>query len=103
MTEAAARAHDVESAHHRGRTPAQIEADIDQARARLAGTLDQIVDHAHPRHVAQRGAQRAKERLSSFTGAFRTPEGRPRVDRVGPAAVGAALLVSLLVWRRKRR
>ncbi len=102
MTEAVERVRDVTPGHQQGRSAAQIEADIERARARLAGTLDQIVEHAKPRNMAERGVAKARERLSGVTGQFVTEEGKPRLSRVAPAAGGVALVAAFLVWRARR-
>ena len=72
----------------------EIEADIEQARQRLAGTLDTLVDRVSPRSVAARTVQRLKARLL-------TEQGTPRPEVVG-AAVGVAVVVGVLVWRSRR-
>ena len=72
----------------------EIEADIEQARQRLAGTLDTLVDRVSPRSVAARTVQRLKARLL-------TEQGTPRAEVVG-AAVGVAVVVGVLVWRSRR-
>ncbi|HSK55200.1 MAG TPA: DUF3618 domain-containing protein [Jiangellales bacterium] len=72
----------------------EIEADIDQARQRLAGTVDALVDRLSPRSIATRGVARLKERLL-------TEDGTPRPEVIG-AAVGVAVVVGLLVWRSRR-
>ena len=72
----------------------EIEADIERARQRLAGTLDTLVDRVSPRSVAARTVQRLKARLL-------TEQGTPRPEVVG-AAVGVAVVVGVLVWRSRR-
>ena len=41
-------------ANGRERTPAEIEADIERTRARLAGTVDAIADRVKPANVVRR-------------------------------------------------
>jgi MYXO-CTERM domain-containing protein len=72
----------------------EIEADIEQARQRLAGTVDALLDRVSPRSVATRSVARLKERLL-------TEDGTPRPEVIG-AAVGVAVVVGLLVWRSRR-
>lgn len=71
-----------------------IEADIEQARERLAGTIDALVDRVKPGNVAARTMDKVKARLL-------TEEGTPRPEVIG-AAVGVAVVVGLLVWRSRR-
>jgi len=68
------------------RSPAEIEADIEQTRDRLAGTLDELSERLSPR-AALRKAN------SSVRGAFVTPDGSVRKDR---AAIALGALVSVL-------
>ncbi|MBI1759143.1 MAG: DUF3618 domain-containing protein [Actinobacteria bacterium] len=71
------------------RDPDTIQAEIEQARDRLAGALDQIATRYSPRAVAERGSRTVRAGL-------RSPAG---VTAVGVAGV----LVVLLVVRRFRR
>jgi hypothetical protein len=77
------------------RSPAQIESDIEQARARLAGTVDEIVERVKPANVAQRLADSAKAQVVQ-------PDGSPRQDRLALIGGVLALVVVLAVWRRRR-
>ena len=78
----------------RDRTPAEIEADIEQTRLRLAGTVDAIAERVKPANVARRGAESAKAQVVDERGQVRT--GRA-------AAIAAAVaVVGLLLWRRRR-
>jgi hypothetical protein len=78
-----------------GRTPAQIEADIEATRARLAGTVDAIADRVKPANVARRGVDAAKAQVVA-------PDGSLRVERVAALAAVVAGVVGLVVWRRSR-
>lgn len=75
-----------------GRTPQQIESDIEATRLRLAGTIDSISDRVQPKNVAQRA-------LDSLKAQFVDPQGGLRSDRV--AAVGG--VVTVLLGLRVRR
>lgn len=77
------------------RSPDDIERDLEQARRRLATTIDQLADRVSPKAVAQRSADKAKLQVIDESGA-------PRVERI--AAIGAAVLgwIALTVWRRRR-
>jgi len=65
------------------RSPAEIEADIEQARQRLADTLDELTERLSPRAVLRRGN-------SVVRGAFVAEDGSVRKDRAA-LAVGAVL------------
>jgi len=77
------------------RTPAEIEADIERTRARLAGTVDAIADRVKPANVARRGVESAKAQVVDEQGNLRT-------ERVAIIGVGLAAVFGLLVWRRSR-
>jgi hypothetical protein len=76
------------------RTPAEIEAEIERTRARLAGTVDAIADRVSPANVARRSAESAKSQ-------FVDEQGKPRAARVA-VALAVAGAVGFLVWRRSR-
>ena len=67
------------------RSPAQIEAEIEQTRDRLAGTLDELTERLSPRAALRRADSAAR-------GAFVNPEGAVRKDRAAMAA-GTVLAV----------
>jgi hypothetical protein len=77
------------------RTPAQIEAEIERTRERLAGTVDAIAERVKPANVARRGAASAKAQVLDERGELRT-------ERVALVATLTLGLVGLLVWRRRR-
>ncbi len=77
------------------RSPAQIEADIEATRARLAGTVDAIAEMVKPANVAKRGIDSAKAQVVDERGQLRT-------ERVAALAVAVAAIVGLLLWRRSR-
>ena len=81
-------------------SPAQIEADIEATRARLAGTVDELADRMAPKEIARRTAEGAKAKAYAET---HTPEGGLRTERI--AAVGAAAVpaIALLIGLRVRR
>ncbi|GAB2655321.1 hypothetical protein GCM10009743_34860 [Kribbella swartbergensis] len=81
------------------RTAEQIEADIAATRARLASTVDELVDRAHPKNVAKRQVEQAKAQVFDERGQLRTQ----KIVAVGGAAVGVLavlLLIRRLVGRR---
>jgi hypothetical protein len=78
------------------RSPAQIERDIEEARERLAGTVDEIAERVKPANVAKKGKESAKAQVvDPRTGAVRT-------DRVAIIAGVVAFYVALKVWRVSR-
>jgi hypothetical protein len=76
------------------RAPAEIEAEIERTRARLAGTIDEITDRVHPLRLAQRGGERLK-------GTVVDEHGRPKPPLI-VAAAGAAVLIAFTIWRKRR-
>ena len=77
------------------RTPAEIEAEIERIRARLAGTVDAIAERVKPANVARRGVDSAKGQVVDQGGNL-------RVQRVAVLALALAGAVGLVVWRRSR-
>jgi MYXO-CTERM domain-containing protein len=77
----------------------EIEAEIRAARARLAGTVDELHTRTAPAEVARRQVQSVKER---FTEATRTESGDLRTERIAALAVAAVALVGLGALRRRR-
>ena len=82
-------------ANGRERTPAEIEADSERTRARLAGTVDAIADRVKPANVARRGADSAKAQVVDGQGNLRT-------QRVAALAAAVAGAVGFVLWRRSR-
>jgi len=80
-------------------SPAAIEAEIVETRARLASTIDELAIRAQPKEIARRQAESAKAKLIEAT---HTPEGDLRVERVGAIAAGSAVLLGLAILRRHR-
>lgn len=77
------------------RTPAEIEADIERTRVRLAGTVDAIADRVKPANVARRGVENVKAKVVD-------EQGHVRVVPVAVVAVAVTAVVGLVVWRRRR-
>ncbi len=75
-------------------TPAEIEAEIEATRARLASTVDELVDKAHPRNVAKRQVEQAKSQVYDAQGNLRTE----KIATVAGAVAG--VIVVLLIVRR---
>jgi anti-sigma factor RsiW len=83
----------------KARTAEQIEADIAATRARLASTVDELVDRAHPKNVAKRQVEQAKAQVFDERGQLRTQ----KLVAVGAAAVGVLgmlIMIRKLVGRR---
>jgi len=103
------------------RTPAQIEADIARRRDGLAATLDEIAVRVHPATIVRDTKAKAVSALdrsvgqayvaanravTRVRGQFVTDEGKPRMDRIVPAAVAAVAVVGVVAGfsaRRRRR
>ncbi len=85
-------------------SPAQIEAEIEATRVRLAGTVDELATRVQPKEIARRSAQDAKDKLRAAT---HTEDGSLRTERVaavgGAVAAVAAALVALRVRRHRHR
>jgi hypothetical protein len=81
------------------RSTKQIEADIAATRARLASTVDELVDRAHPKNVVKRQVEQAKAQVFDERGELRTQ----KLLAVGGAVVGVVgmlLMIRRLVGRR---
>lgn len=78
------------------RSPQQIEAEIERARANLAVTLDELVDRVKPANVAKRTADQIRAQ-------FIDPDtGAPRMDRIVPVAGGVAGILALVIVVKRR-
>jgi hypothetical protein len=76
------------------RTPAEIEADIEQQRDQLAQTVDQLTAKLDVKSQAQAKVRELKDRAT-------TDEGKPRPEVVA-TVVALALVVAAAVWWRRR-
>jgi hypothetical protein len=81
-------------------TPAQIEAEIEATRARLAGTVDELSTRMQPKEIARRSAEDAKAKVQAAT---HTEDGSLRTDRVAAIGAAAALLAAMAGFRALRR
>jgi hypothetical protein len=77
----------------------QLEAEIQAARTRLAGTVDELHTRTAPAEVARRQVQSLREK---FTEATRTETGELRTERVAALAAAAVALLGLGALRRRR-
>ncbi|MDC5698646.1 DUF3618 domain-containing protein [Intrasporangium calvum] len=80
---------------------ARIERDIEAARSRLEGTVNELAYRAQPKVIAERQAASLKLKLNEAT---HTPDGQLRVERIGAvvAAAVALVVVAGLIRRRRR-
>jgi len=81
------------------RTAEQIEADIAATRARLASTVDELVDRASPKNLALRQGEQAKSQVFDEQGQLRTQKLLAVVGAVA-GVVGVLLVIRRLVGRR---
>lgn len=82
-----------------GRSPRQIETEIEATRERLAGTIDELTYRTQPAVIARRQKDQAQLKLQET---FTTPQGDLRVERVAAVAVVVVAVVALAVFRRVR-
>ncbi|MFE2724619.1 DUF3618 domain-containing protein [Kitasatospora sp. NPDC059327] len=100
------------------RTTAQIEADISRTRTQLAATLDELAMRVHPSTITAQVKAKAVATVEEKAGRayvaasglveqakarFVDEKGRPRKERIVPAALVGAGLVLLVASARKRR
>ena len=78
----------------------QIEADIAAARARLAGTVDELHVRTAPQEIARRQVQSLR---AKFTAATHTESGDLRTERIAALAAAAVALIGLGAARRRHR
>lgn len=71
-----------------------FESDIEDARARLAGTIDQLAYRAHPKTIMRR-------QWASFTSNFVDERGVPRTDTILKIAGGVVGFAAVVVVIRK--
>ena len=81
------------------RTAEQIEADIAATRARLASTVDELVDRASPKNLALRQVEQAKSQVFDEQGQLRTQKLLAVVGALA-GVVGVLLVIRRLVGRR---
>ena len=71
-----------------------IESEMEQARVRLAATIDQLVHRASPKTIARR-------EIATVKGFFVDPHGAPRRGNLAKVAGGVAGFVVVFVAIRK--
>jgi len=72
----------------------ELVEEIEQIRMRLATTVDELVDRAHPKSIAARS-------LANLKGHFVDPQGSPRFENIVPVVAGAAAIVTAIVVVRR--
>ena len=77
------------------RTPEEIEADIAAQREQLAETIDALTHKLDVKSQAKAKAADVKERATTETG-------KPRPELLVGAGVVVAVVVGVLVWRRRQ-
>jgi len=83
-----------------GQSIDEIEAEIKAARARLAGTIDELAYRAQPQQIV---ARQKESLMASFAPATRAEDGQLRTERIAAVlAVVAALAIGLGLLRRRR-
>lgn len=75
-------------------TPEEIQADIEQQREQLAGTLDALSAKLDVKAQAQAKVAEVKEKAT-------TPSGRPRTEVLVFGATVIVVAVALVMWRRR--
>ena len=74
--------------------PDRIEQDMEETRARLAATIDQLVDRTNPKNVVKREVNAVKR-------TFVDEQGNPRTENILKVVGGVAGFVVVLVVIRK--
>lgn len=81
------------------RSTQEIEKEIEQSRARLAATVDELAFRVKPKNLAQRQLASTRRGLYSAT---HTHDGGIKYEVVAPAVAVVAGLIALAVYRRVR-
>jgi Protein of unknown function (DUF3618) len=80
--------------------PEALEKIIDDRRRQLAQTVDELVVRAHPKEIARRSADDARQRAVRFAV---DEQGQVRYERVAAVATALVLFVVVVVVRRRGR
>lgn len=80
-------------------SPEQIQAQIEQQREQLAGTVDAL---AHKLDVKTQAQQKVSQATQQAKAGATTDEGRPRPELVAAGVLAVAAVVAV-VWYRHRR
>jgi hypothetical protein len=76
-------------------TPSDIEREIEEARERLAGTIDQLLYRSHPKTIVSREVAQVKAHFVD------TATGEPRTDNILKAVGGVVGVIALFAVLRK--
>ncbi|MCR1782121.1 DUF3618 domain-containing protein [Nocardioides carbamazepini] len=76
-------------------TPSDIEREIEEARERLAGTIDQLLYRSHPKTIVSREVAQVKAHFVD------TVTGEPRTDNILKAVGGVVGVIALFAVLRK--
>ena len=68
--------------------------EIEQIRLRLAGTVDELVERAHPKAIAARTVANLKARFVDETGS-------PRMETIVPVVAGVTAVVAGMILIRR--
>ena len=83
-----------------GQSVEQLQAQIEAARARLSGTIDELAYRAQPQQIVARQKEAARASLMQAT---HDEDGALRTERIAVVlAVVAALAIGLGLLRRRR-
>jgi hypothetical protein len=72
----------------------ELVDEIEQIRLRLALTVDELVDRAHPKSIARRT-------LHSVKSHFVDEQGSPKFETIVPVVAGTAAVITVLVVIRR--
>lgn len=75
--------------------PSDIEREIEEARERLAGTIDQLLHRSHPKTIVSREVAQVK---SYFVD---SATGEPRTDNILKTVGGVVGVIAVFVVLRK--
>ena len=76
-------------------TPSDIEREIEEARERLAGTIDQLLYRSHPKPIVSREDAQVKAYYVD------AETGEPRTDNILKTVGGVVGVIALFVVLRK--
>jgi hypothetical protein len=79
--------------------PERLERLIDERRRRLAGTVDELVERAHPKEIARRGAADASAKARA---AVSSADGQVDPRRLAAVVAAVVVAVAVLVISRRR-